>query len=117
MSVTIHDFVKDLKNAKLFTSKQCVVIENLFIYFRDLKVYKVIVSVNPSMLKKAKKLGINSQFVTTYFDDVKITVPNLRVPVGAYIAIYNVNDGTCSVFSGEDNEEQQIKNLKRPSLI
>ena len=117
MTVNIHEFVKDLKNAKLFTAKQCLVIENLYIYFRDLKVYKVIISVNPLMLKKAKKLGLNSQYITTYFDDVEISVPNLAVSKGSYIAIYNINDGTCSVFNGEDSEEQQIKSLKRPSLI
>ena len=45
--VNIHEFVKDLRSAKVFTTKQCLVIENLYIYFRDLKVYKVIIAVNP----------------------------------------------------------------------
>ena len=70
--ISVHEFVKDLKTAKLFTAKQCLVIENLYIYFKDMKVYKVIIAVNPSMLKKAKKLGLNSQYITTFFDDIKI---------------------------------------------
>ncbi len=113
--VNIHEFVNDLKTAKLFTAKQCLVIENLYIYFRDLKVYKVIIAVYPSMLKKAKKLGLNSQYITTFFDDIKITIPNLRVSSGSYIALYNVNDRTCSVFNGEESEEEQRQKLKRPS--
>ena len=118
--ISVHEFVKDLKTAKLFTAKQCLVIENLYIYFRDMKVYKVIIAVNPSMLKKAKKLGLNSPYITTFFDDVKITIPNLKpdgrgsvshVSSGSYIALYNVNDQTCSVFKGEESEEEQISKL------
>ena len=109
--ISLHVFVRDLKTAKLFTAKQCLVIENLYIYFRDMKVYKVIIAVNPSMLKKAKKLGLNSQYITTFFDDIKISVPNLNVSSGSYIALYNVNDQTYSVFSGEESEEEQISKL------
>ena len=109
--ISVHEFVKDLKTAKLFTAKQCLVIENLYIYFRDMKVYKVIIAVNPSMLKKAKKLGLNSQYITTFFDDVPINIPDLKISSGSYIALYNVNDQTYSVFSGEESEEEQMAKL------
>ena len=105
--VSLHEFVKDLKNAKVFTAKQCLVIENLYIYFRDSKVYKVVIAVNPLMLKKAKKLGLNGPYITTYFDDIPISVPDLKNSSASYIALYNVNDGTCSVFNGEETEEEQ----------
>ena len=52
--ITIHQFVKDMKLAKVFTQKQCLVIENLYIYFNDLKVYKVIIALNPLMMKKQR---------------------------------------------------------------
>ena len=110
--VNIHEFVNDLNNAKVFTAKQCLVIENLYIYFRNLRVYKVIIAVNPLMLKKAKKLGLNGPYITTYFDDIPISVPNLAVSKGSYIALYNVNNGTCSVFSGEETEEEQRAKLE-----
>ena len=110
--VTVHDFVKDLRSAKVFTTKQCLVIENLYIYFRDLKVYKVIIAVNPLMLKKAKKLGLNGPYITIYIDDVPISIPNLNVSSGSYIALYNLNDGTCSVFNGEETEEEQRAKLE-----
>ena len=109
--ISVHEFVKDLKTAKLFTAKQCLVIENLYIYFKDMKVYKVIIAVNPSMLKKAKKLGLNSQYITTFFDDIKISIPTLNISSGSYIALYNVNDQTYSVFSGEESEEEQMAKL------
>ena len=110
-AVDIHQFVRDLKSAKAFTAKQCLVIENLYIYFRDLKVYKVIIAVNPLMLKKAKKLGLNNRYTIIYFDDIPITIPNLMVSSGSYIALYNVNDSSCSVFSGEESEEEQQAKL------
>ena len=109
--ISVHEFVNDLKTAKLFTAKQCLVIENLYIYFRDMKVYKVIIAVNPSMLKKAKKLGLNSQYITTFFDDIKISIPTLNISSGSYIALYNVNDQTYNVFSGEESEEEQMAKL------
>lgn len=105
--VSLHDFVKDLKNAKAFTTKQCLVIENLYIYFRDMKVYKVIIAVNPLMLKKAKKLGLNNRYTTIYFDDIPLSIPDLTNSSAAYIALYNPNDGTFSVFNGEETEEEQ----------
>lgn len=111
----IHDFVKDLKTSKLFTAKQLIVIENLYIYIKDLKVYKVIIAVNPNQLKKAKKLGLNSQYSTTFFDDIPINFgkeENEKLKNGNYIALYNPNNLECSIFAGEETEEQQIKKLK-----
>lgn len=115
---SIHDFVKYLKLTKLFTQKQCLVIENLYIYFHDLKVYKVIVAVNPSMMKKAKRLGIDTNYKTTFFDDVEIRIDDKKmknIDKGRFIAIYNPNNSECSIFKGEETEEEQEKKLKRPS--
>lgn len=112
--MNIHDFVKNLKLSKVFTSKQCIVIENLLIYFNDLKVYKVIISVNPDQLKKAKKLGINSQYHTIFMDDIPIKIENVKnVNKGKYIAIYNPNSSECSIYPGEESEESQIERIKK----
>lgn len=113
--VTLHEFVKDIKIAKVFTQKQTVVIENLYIYFEDLKVYKVVIAVNPLMMKKAKKLGLNSQYVTSFMDDVKIRVDDLNVSKGRYIAIYDPNNADCSIYPGEESERDQERKLKRPT--
>lgn len=115
-SITLHQFVIDLKASKAFTQKQCIVIENLFIYFNDLKVYKVIISINPDMMKKAKKLGFTNNYKVIFFDDIPIKVPEQNVSKGKYIAIYNPNNTDCLICHGEVDESEQIRNLKRPNI-
>lgn len=111
--INLHDFVKDLRLSKVFTTKQCIVIENLLIYFKDLKIYKVIISINPNQLKKAKKLGISSQYKTIIFDDIPIKITDVKnVDKGNYIAIYNLNTLECSIYPGEESEEKQIQRIK-----
>lgn len=115
--VNIDIFIKDLKTSKVFTAKQCVVIESIYIYFTNLKVYKVIVAVNPSMLKKAKKLGLSSQYTTTFFDDILISIPNIQnIEKGNFIMLYNPNTNQYEIFPGEVSEEEQMRNLKRPNF-
>ena len=115
---SIHNFVNDLKTAKVFTLKQLLVIEYLYIYIRDAKVYKVTIAVNPNMLKKAKKLGLSSQYITTFLDNIpiKFDKEQEQFNVGCYIALYNPNNLTCSICLGEESEEQQIKNLRKMKL-
>ena len=105
--MNIHDFVKDLKLTRVFTQKQCTVIENLYIYIEDLKVYKVVIVVHPDMLKKARRLGLdtNEGYKTIFLDsqtelNIKSLLPG--VEKGKYIAIYNPNNSECSLFTGED---------------
>lgn len=50
--MNIHDFVKQLRLSKVYTTKQTVVIDNLYIYINNMKVYKVVVAINPDMKKK-----------------------------------------------------------------
>ena len=104
--INIHDFVKELKLNKTFTQKQCIVIENLYIYFENLMVYKVVIAIHPDMLKKAKKLGLNtnSGYITIFFDNVKLDIKSLLpgVDKGRFIAIYNPNNATCNIYTGEE---------------
>lgn len=110
--VDLHQFVKDLKLNRMVTQKQCTVIDNLFIYFNDLKVYKVVIQANPLMMKKAKKLGIDREYVTIFMDDIPIKVDKeLHVEHGKYIAIYNPNTADCGIYHGEESEEDQLRNL------
>lgn len=114
--VDIHTFVRDLKLAKCFTQKQTIVIENLFIYFNDLKVYKVVVYTNPDMRKKAKKLGFGNVYKTIIMDDIPIYVKEYKCDKGKFIAVYNPNSGECTICTGEESEEEQIQKLKRPNI-
>ena len=122
--MNIHDFVKQLRLSKVYTTNQTVVIDNLYIYINNMKVYKLIVAVNPNMSKKAKRLGLLSDYITTYFDDVPITIegeyssPRLTASIepininkGKYIVIYNPNSGKATVYTGEETEQEQLSNL------
>ena len=74
MLIDIFDFIKQLQLKKLFTISQYRFIENIFFYINDLVVYKFVISVNPKMLKKAKKFGLNQPYIihTNDFEHVKI---------------------------------------------
>ena len=58
------------------------------------------------MLKKAKKLGLNTNtgYITTYMDNIKLNVKSLlpKTEKGKFIAIYNPNNAECSIYTGED---------------
>lgn len=115
--VNIHEFVKELKLAKVYTQKQTRFIENLYIYFEDMKVYKVIIAVNPGNFKRAKKLGMQP-YLTTYFDDVLLKFDNNNIngydmTTGKYIAVYNPNNGDCLISTGEESVREQVVKLKR----
>ena len=75
--IDIFDFIKQLQLKKLFTISQYRFIENIFFYINDLVVYKFVISVNPKMLKKAKKFGLNQPYIihTNDFEHVKIKPP------------------------------------------
>ena len=114
--VDIHTFVNNLKQARCFTQKQSIVIENLFIYFNDLRVYKVIVFTNPDMSKKAKKLGFDSCCRTIIMDNIPIYIKEYMCNKGKFIAVYNPNTRDCTICTGEESEEEQIQKLKRPNI-
>lgn len=108
--VDLHEFVKNLKLNKTITQRQCVVIDNLFIYFSDLKVYKIVVQINPSVIKKSRKLGFTNPYTTIFVDDIPIKIDkHLNCDVGKFIAIYNPNTADCSIYHGEESESEQLK--------
>ena len=110
----LHEYVKNIKLAGIFHQKQCTVIENLYIYFKDLRVYKVIVAVVPEMMKKAKRLGLYSQYTITCLKhcEYPIIVKEFDVSKGSYIAVYNPNTSECSIYDGEKDEMEQFKGLQ-----
>ena len=105
--ITINEFITHLKITKAFTSKQLVVIDFISIYINDGKVYKVIIAVNPLMMKKAKRLGIDAQYKTIFFDDVAIDLNKMKKKCskGKYIIMYYPNDknNDFCVYEGEDD--------------
>ena len=120
MSIDIFDFIKQLQLKKLFTISQYRFIENIFFYINNLVVYKFVISVNPKMLKKAKKFGLNQPYIihTNDFEHVKIKPPlnnssseasedetfakqNINQGKGAYILMYNPNINEITITEGE----------------
>ena len=103
MLIDIFDFIKQLQLKKLFTISQYRFIENIFFYINDLVVYKFVISVNPKMLKKAKKFGLNI-IHTNDFEHVKIKpfLKNINQGKGAYILMYNPNINEITITEGEE---------------
>ena len=118
--ITISEFIINLKITKAYTSKQARVIDFISIYVNDSKVYKVIIVVNPLMMKKAKKLGIDTQYKTIFFDDVDIDLNELKKKCskGKFIIMYYPNDknNELNVYEGEDDESTQMNKLKRARM-
>ena len=54
------------------------VVNFISVYINDSKVYKVIIEVNPSMMKKAQRLGIDVQYKTIFFDDMAIDLNEMK---------------------------------------
>ena len=66
------------------------------------------------MLKKAKKLGLNSQYIITDFNDIPIKVNDLKN--GSFIILYDVNNLSYCIYEGEETEEQQIEKIKMKKI-
>ena len=112
---TIHEYVKDMKlKHKYFTNKQCRVIDNLYMYMSDANIYRIVVNINPDMLKAAKKLGFEKEHII--FDVHQKVYVEEKYNRGKFILIYDVNNGNCDVFGGEITEEEQIEKLKRGNI-
>lgn len=103
--VEIFDFIKQLQLKGLFTISQYRFIENIFFYINDLVVYKFVISVNPKMLKKAKKYGLNQQYIIHIndFEHVKIKPPLQNINKGRYILMYNPNINEITITEGENS--------------
>ena len=102
--IDIFDFIKQLQLKKLFTISQYRFIENIFFYINDLVVYKFVISVNPKMLKRAKKFGLNQPYIihTNDFEHVKIKPFLKNSSFGAYILMYNPNINEITITEGEE---------------
>ena len=118
--ITLSEFITHLKLSKAYTSKQSVVIDFISIYVNDSKVYKIIIVVNPLMMKKAKKLGFDSQFKTIFFDDVAVDLNEMKKKCskGKFIIMYYPNDknSELNIYDGEVDESTQMNKLKRARM-
>ena len=107
----VYEFIKDIKRRGLLKVKQSIVVESVFIYVRNSEVYKIALHVNPDMLKKAKKLGLNSEYVIYVMNNEKLKLDE-KYCNGNFIIIYNMSKNECDVFAGEISEKEQFDRLK-----
>ena len=98
----IYDFIKELRLSHFIDSKQLRFIENIGFYINDLIVYKIVVAVNPKILKKSSKYNLPQQYNVHHddFKHVKIKEPFKNTSKGKYILMYNKNE--IFVCQGED---------------
>ena len=107
----VYEFISELRRRGVFTIKQTMVIETVNIYVNNGVVYKVIVHVDPSVLKKAKKLGLNNEYIIHNMNE-KLKLED-KYCKGKVIIIYNTRNNTADVYEGENTEQEQVSNLKR----
>ena len=107
----VYEFITELKKRGIFTVKQTMVIEGVNIYVNDGVVYKVIIHVDPAVLKKAKKLGLNGEYVIHNMTE-KLKLED-KFSKGRVIIMYDTRKNKADVYEGENSEQEQVRRLKR----
>jgi len=105
----VYDFIEKLHHDKVFTSKQLGHVENIFIYVKDLNVYKVIISVYPAELKKAKKVGLSQQYTIFERDFGRIKEPCPGTKHGYYQLSYKPFKRTVCCYTGEQLDANDVR--------
>ena len=106
----VYGFIKEIKRIGLFKVKQSIVVEGINIYVNDGEVYKIMLHVNPAMMKKAKKLGLNSEYVIYDMKDkgYKLLMDE-KCKKGKFIVMYDVGKNESYTYDGENSELEQAK--------
>ena len=107
----VYEFITELKKRGVFTVKQTMVIEGVNIYVKDCWVYRVVIHVDPSVLKKAKKLGLDREYIIHNMNE-RLKLED-KYSKGKVIIIYNTRKNTADVYEGENTEQEQVSKLKR----
>ena len=108
--MNVFDLVKEIRNKGLYTVKQSMYVENIFIYIDNSEVYKVILHVDPAMLKKAKKIGLNNEYVIHNIKQ-KLQLED-KYKKGRFIILYDTRTNNADVYQGEITEKEQYERLK-----
>ena len=108
--MNVYEFIKELRKQRLYTVKQSMYVENIFIYVEDSEVYKIILQVDPAMIKKAKKIRLNNEYVIHNLKQ-KVQLED-KFKKGRYIIIYDTRKDNADVYGGEITEKEQYERLK-----
>jgi len=110
--VDTYDFINKLRNDKLFTIKQLSYIEQIVLYISNLNVYKIIIYVYPTELKKARKIGLKDPIIVHEgnFGTIKEPLPNTKS--GKFMLIYKPYNQDITVWEGENVRLQSVQKYK-----
>ena len=108
--MNVYEFIKELRKQRLYTVKQSMYVENIFIYVEDSEVYKIILHVDPAMLKKAKKIGLNNEYVIHNIKQ-KLQLEE-KYNKGRFIILYDTRNNNADIYEGETTEQEQYERLK-----
>ena len=110
----LYEFINELKKMGIYKVKMSMYVESLNIYVHDESAYKVILHVNPDVLKKAKKVGLNQEYVIYDLNDkdLKIKMED-KFKKGYYIIIYDLSKNESKVYEGENSEMNQFNYFKK----
>ena len=106
----VYNYIRELKKRGVIKVKQGIVIENVMIYVSDETVYKIAIHINPDMIKKAKRLGLNNEWTIVRMND-KIQMED-KYKNGKFLIIYDLSKDSADVYDGEVSEMDQVKKLK-----
>jgi hypothetical protein len=64
MTLQVGQYIQKLRETGIIKSKQTLFLDFLILYVEDCKVTKILMEVNPELLKKSKKVGLPEQYTT-----------------------------------------------------
>lgn len=99
----LNEFIKTL-----FTSKQSLVVETVWLYINNRSVYNVVINIDPAMSKKAKRLGFESTVIVKRLTQL---LTDQEINNGRCIIIYDNRTHSGQIFEGEQSESEQQENI------
>ena len=112
--MNVYEFIEEIKKMVLYKVKMSMYVETINIYVCNEKVYKLMLHVNPDVLKRAKKVGLNQEYVIYDLSDkgMKIKMDD-KFKQGYYIIIWDLSKNVTQVYEGENSEMNQFNYIKK----
>jgi hypothetical protein len=102
---TLHEYIQLLRERRIFTIKQSQYLDYINLYINDAKCYKIILSCDPNIVKKAKKAGITQRFTIIEEglpDNILISPETYDISRGQFILQYVRRNQDINICVGED---------------
>jgi hypothetical protein len=99
IAVSVHDYVKRLKESRIVRSKQMKYLDYIVLFTDDNKVHKIILQTYPNVsTSKARKVGLSGMLtiIRQGLPEVKINQPETKE--GKYLFQYSIKDNSFQVL-------------------